>query len=444
VAGRLRFGAGGWRFGAGRSRVGARGWRFVAGGRRLAAWGFLAAGLVAAGAAGAAAQNVETDPLQCWWRTSAGAIRVGEPFSAVLTCAVLETDDVKVVVDESRLEPSVMQVVPFEVLGGVHAADLRTEDRRFFQYEYRLRLISENQFGKDVALPETKLSYRVQSLMWQGAGARGQGGRAETIEGRDQTYLLPPLSMRLLSLVPSDASDIRDAAAETFADLDQRAFRASLLVVVGGVLFALAALVAVLTIVRAFVRSRKPTAAADRLIGDGAILRGVGRELAAVQRQREDGGWNSELAARALAALRLIGTYAIGRKAARTLITSNGSTAATTADKGRLVVSAAWPKRKRIAVSGSVTGVTLSTALARVAREDDRAAELESMSGALTQFTTAQFGRDGTFDDAVLDESLQAGVRLLKRLKFEQTWVMKRLRRRPVAVSLEGQATWSR
>ena len=28
----------------------------------------------------AAAQNVETDPMQCWWRTSAGAIRVGDVF----------------------------------------------------------------------------------------------------------------------------------------------------------------------------------------------------------------------------------------------------------------------------------------------------------------------------------------------------------------------------
>ena len=39
------------------------------------------------------AQTVQTDPLQCWWRTSAGAVRVGEPFTVVLTCAVLETDD---------------------------------------------------------------------------------------------------------------------------------------------------------------------------------------------------------------------------------------------------------------------------------------------------------------------------------------------------------------
>src|SRR5882757_3661177 len=107
-----------------------------------------------------AAQDVQTDPLQCWWRTSAGAIRVGEPFAVVLTCAVVETEAATVVVDQSRLEPSVVQFAPFEVLGGAHGADLRTDQRRFFQYEYRLRLIADGMFGKDVALPEMKLSYR--------------------------------------------------------------------------------------------------------------------------------------------------------------------------------------------------------------------------------------------------------------------------------------------
>ena len=187
-------------------------------------------------------QTVETDPLQCWWRTSAGAVRVGEPFSLVLTCAVLETDAATVVVDQSKLEPSVVQFAPFEVLGGSHGADLRTDQRRFFQYEYRLRLIAENQFGKDVALPETKLTYHVQSR-------RSANGRRR-IQGRDQTYVLPPQSVRVLSLVPADATDIRDTAGETFADLDQRAFRANLLTIIGGVLFALAGLMALLALVR--------------------------------------------------------------------------------------------------------------------------------------------------------------------------------------------------
>src|SRR5436190_20539334 len=181
--------------------------------------------LVLATAASAFAQDVQTDPLQCWWKTSAGAVRVGEPFSVVLTCAVLETDAATVVVDTAKLEPSVVQFAPYEVLGGSHGADLRTDLRRFFQYEYRLRLIAENEFGKDVALPETKLSYHVQSKV----------GQTAAIQGREQTYVLPAQSVRVLSLVAGDATDIRDAAGDTFAALDQRAFRAKLFEIIGGV-----------------------------------------------------------------------------------------------------------------------------------------------------------------------------------------------------------------
>src|ERR1700724_3608056 len=131
---------------------------------RNSVWALL---LVVVAATAAGAQTVQTDPLQCWWRTSAGAVRVGEPFTLVLTCAVIETDDATVVVDQPRLEPSVVQFAPYETLGGSHGADLRTDQRRFFQYEYRLRLIADGMFGRDVALPEMKLSYRVQTKVGQ-------------------------------------------------------------------------------------------------------------------------------------------------------------------------------------------------------------------------------------------------------------------------------------
>src|SRR5215471_11980893 len=190
-------------------------------------------------AAPVAAQDVSTDPLQCWWRTSAGAVRVGQPFTVVLTCAVLETDAATVVVDQSRLEPSVVRFPPFEVLGGAHGADLRSDQRRFFQYEYRLRLISENMFGKDAALPETKISYRVQSKV----------GQKTAIQGRDQTYMLPAQSVKVLSLVPADASDIRDtSSAENFTDIDRRAFRANLFAVIGAILFVVAGLLSLLVL----------------------------------------------------------------------------------------------------------------------------------------------------------------------------------------------------
>jgi len=400
-------------------------------------------GLLAAGVVPAAAQTdqmVETDPLQCWWRTSAGAVRVGEPFTVVLTCAVLETDAATVVIDQGKLEPSVVQFAPFEVLGGQHAADLHTDLRRFFQYEYRLRLIGEGNFGKDVPLPETKLTYRVQSKV----------GQKTSIQGRDQNYVLPAQSIRILSLVPADAADIRDASGETFADLDQRAFRANLFVVVGGVLFALAGLLALIAVVRLVQRLRKPSAAADRLVSDGAILRKAGRELAAVQRDREGSGWTPELAARALTALRIAGAYALARPVARVVVSHQSSGVRRESSvngngngQGALMLTTGWRRRKQIAASGAVTARSIAHEQKRGLGTPKRAELLSSLDRALAQFTAAQYGRADTLDAPALDEALAAGKTALRRVALEQTWVMKKIGPRPPAREVEARA-WSR
>jgi hypothetical protein len=382
----------------------------------------------------AAAQNVATDPLQCWWRTSAGAVRVGEPFTVILTCAVLETDAATVVVDESRLEPSVVQFAPFEVLGGSHGADLRTDQRRFFQYVYRLRLIAENLFGKDVSLPETKLSYRVQTRV---------SDRSAALQGRDQTYLLPPQAVRVMSLVPADATDIRDTQGETFSDLDQRVFRASLFTIIGGVLFVLAGLMALVALVRFARRYRKTATASDRLMTDGTVLRGVGRELAAVRRERDRSGWSPDLAGRALAALRIAATYMLGRPVSLLPANRLSAEGEDVPEAGRLILKAGWPRGRRIAVSGAVTPLSIGRQLAGGTANARRTELLESLARALTTFTTAHFGREGALDDAALDESLATTRQVLSRVKREQFWIMKRLAAWRAGSALDNRA-WSR
>jgi hypothetical protein len=412
---------------------------------------WLLAAVLAMSVVPAAAQTEQADPLQCWWRTSSGAVRIGETFSVVLTCAVLESDAAKVIVDQSKLEPSVVQLAPFEVTGGSHGADLRRDERRFFQYEYRLRLIAENLFGKDVPLPETKISYHVQSTVAQGAA----------IQGRDQSYVLPAQSIRLMSLVPADASDIRDTTSETFADVDQRSFRASLLIVIGGVLLALAGLMALLALVRLFGRFRKPATKSDRLVTDSAILGAIGRELKAVQRARDDGGWSPALAGRALGALRAAATYALGQRVAQSpALKSRASSIHSTittlrspsaggegrdisAMDGQLTVGGRWPGSKAIVVSGSVTPRMVARELARGDIPASRAALLESIEQALTRFTTAQYGRETALDEAGLDESLATGFRVARRLRMEQLSPLKRFGRRRPAAEVATRA-WSR
>ncbi len=398
---------------------------------RNSVWAFL---FVAMGATLASAQTVQTDPLQCWWRTSAGAVRVGEPFTVVLTCAVLEADEAMVVVDQTRLEPAVVQFAPFEVLGGAHGADLRTDQRRFFQYEYRLRLIAEGLFGKDVALPDTKISYRVQSKV----------GQKTSLQGRDQAYILPAQSVRILSLVPNDASDIRDtSSADTFSDIDQRAFRANLFTVIGGVLFVLAALMTILALVRLFQRYRKPVVASKQLINDAAILSGVGRELSSVQRDRDGGSWTPELAGRALGALRIVSTYAIGRPVSQMPASRLLADGSETAEPGRLILKVGWPRGKRIAVSGAVTPQTVARTIARPGQTAAHLALLDTVSRALASLTAATFSRDGVLDASALDEAMATSKSVLRRMKFEQMWFMKRLATRRAGTELDNRV-WSR
>ena len=124
----------------------------------MAAVGVLLPALAAAQAPGMGGPVVEADPLRCWWRTDRASVRMGEPFEAVLTCAALETASTKVVVDRSRLDPTVFAVPPFDVLGGTTAEDATTAARRFFQYTYQLRLLNDTTFGQDVSLAGIQLT----------------------------------------------------------------------------------------------------------------------------------------------------------------------------------------------------------------------------------------------------------------------------------------------
>src|SRR3954471_16923706 len=109
--------------------------------------------------------EVAVAPIECWWKTDRSAVRVGERFSLTLTCAVLDTDKVKVVVDESSLAPSALHLVPFEIVNGQRFRDILNSPRRFFQYQYTMRVLGEEFFGKEITLPRLQLTYRVQNSL---------------------------------------------------------------------------------------------------------------------------------------------------------------------------------------------------------------------------------------------------------------------------------------
>lgn len=322
---------------------------------------------------------VEVEPITCWWRTSTSAVRTGEAFDLRLTCAVIETDANQVVADFSKLDPTVVQLPPFEVLGGTHAADLVTPGKRFFQYDYRLRLIAEDAFGHDVPIPPLEVSYRIESQV--------EGG--DTAQGREQSYSLPRTSMRLISLVPDDTADIREAAAAPFTAIENRDSRANLLQTIAGVLFALAGVVALVMLIGMVRRKQVVTKSTQLHLAPRSILSAVAKELDEVQRASR-GGWTPELAGRALAAARIAGAYATKRP-----IGQRAPIAGEVPVEGVLVVRSFG--RGDVYVSGGTTTQT--------------AAAIPGLSDALQTLTVARYGRVEKVDSDA-DGALEAARRV--------------------------------
>ena len=373
--------------------------------------------------------SVEVDPIRCWWRTSVSAVRVGEPFSLVLTCAVVESQAATVIPDQSKLEPGAIQLLPFDVIGGAHGPDLRSGSRRFFQYQYTLRLISEDLFGKDAKIPSLQIDYVIESHV--------AGG--ESVRGIPRTYLMPVEPVRIASLVPQDDGDIRDMPAGTFADIDQERFRARALLLAAGVLAAAGGLLVLVALLR-LVRGRRQASVARRaLLSNPALLRAAGRELRAVRRPRRREGWTDDLAGRALAAARIAGRLALG-----TRVSQARAGVGMDAQAGQLGVRGGTLWTRRIHLSGAATAEAIGQELERPRLGSNRRVVLAALQTGLAGFTASQFSRDGQLDEMVLDEALGETMRVLPRLAVEQFWVVRRLRDLTSSGTAAETRAWSR
>jgi hypothetical protein len=331
-----------------------------------------------------APMDVEVDPIRCWWRTSASAVRTGEPFGLTLTCSVVETETNRVVPDFSKLDPTVVQLPPFEVLGGTHPGDVVVPGKRFFQYDYRLRLIAEDAFGNDVSIPPLEVSYRIESRVT---------GSDTAAQGIEQQYSLPRASVRLISIVPDDSTDIREAPAALFSGIENRESRANLLQTVAGVLFGLAAVVAIVMLIGMVRRKAPKSAAAAAHLPPRTILGAVSKQLHDVQNASR-GGWTPELVGRALAAARVAGAYAANRA-----VGQRPAAAGETPAEGVVVVRSFG--RGEVFVCGGATA------------ESPGYAAGSGISDALRTLTVARYGRTEKID-SMADEALQTAIRVTK------------------------------
>jgi hypothetical protein len=355
------------------------------------------------------------DGLRCWLRTSAGAIRVGEPFSLVVTCQAADTEGLSIVVDESKLDPTTVQFPPFDVLGGARAADLRGPGVRFFQYEYNLRLVNDLWFERDIPLPDLTLTYRQKT----GTGA------GEAILGIERTYLLPREFLHVASLVPDTASDIRDATDATFRDIQAAAFHADTLMSAGAAAATLGGAFALVGLVR-LAGGRRARAAERpvRPLSPPALLRALARELGRVRREREAAGWTPALVARALAAWRIAGTLMVGGAPTQRLAAGGALP-----DGALILRRRLWTSEPRV-VSGHATPPALErVASAAPAARTTSAETRAAMQEALATFTRASYSSTAVADDT-LDPAFEAGADAVRSAARQQSWPARALRRR--------------
>jgi hypothetical protein len=385
-------------------------------GSRLLVLVHVVAAALAPPAAVEAQDTVANDPIRCWWRTSTGAVRLGETFSLVLTCAVLDTDAVQVVPDESRLSHAVVQLAPFDVVTGSHPPDVRSGQRRFLQYEYTLRALNADLIAQDVALPPIVVNYRVNSRL---------SGNA-ALQGRDLTYILPPLQVRVVSLVPADATDIRDTPNLTFGAIESLRYRAGVFDIAGITLIAVGSIMIVAALVGLLRRKAPREARESRLLGEWSVLSAAGRELAEVETESGAQGWTDALLDRALAAVRLTAAAAIGRR-----VSQRPAEAMMEAGQGRLLARR-LPRGAHVALSSPATAADVDRAIARLpaSAAPARRQRLEELRDALQVLTAAQYARARPRDNEALRAAVANAAAAARSLKSEHLWPRPQLRRR--------------
>lgn len=355
--------------------------------------------------------EIESDPIECWWKTDKGAVHFGEQFTLALTCGVIETSRIRVVVDPTRLDPMAVELTPFEVVNGSRHKDIVAPPRRYFQYSYTLRLLEEGYFGRDVDIPPLPITYNVQSTA--GAGT----------QGRDQLYALPALPMRILSLVPFTATDIQDASPETFADIEARLFRANGELAVATICFAFAAVLVGLAVVRTVGRYRTRVPAAERPLRLGPVLRGSVRALDRLKSEVARDGWTPDLIGRALAVFRIAGAVILGRPVAQAVVDPH-----VPGRDGQLVLRKGLLGRKRALISAPTTAAAVAAHIGNgQGQPSDARTEmmLDEILESLRVFGAARYGRNGHLDTAALDTALDRGMSAIRRLRVVKLWPMR-------------------
>jgi hypothetical protein len=307
----------------------------------------------------------------------------------------------------NQLEPGALSLTPFEVVSGTRGDDVVAPPWRYVQFDYAVRLLSDGFFGQDVAIPGVTVTYNLQAA----------GGT----QGRDQTYQLPTLPMRILSLVPRNASDIRDASGQTFEGIASRRYASSLAMVLAWASFAFAAVLGVVAAGRAYGHLRTSRTDAARSLPVASVLGGCLDALGEVASDAARAGWSPGLARRAVAALRIAGAVALDRPVAQTVAEPDAEE-----HEGQVTVRSGWLRPQRVLLSASTTAKVIDGHLARGRRiRATTRTRLESIAESLQVLSVASYGRSSDADASTLDAAIESSTSVIRGLRTSTRWPMR-------------------
>jgi hypothetical protein len=247
--------------------------------------------------------------------------------------------------------------------------------------------------------------------------------------------------MRVASLVPLKADDIRDASPDTFGDIQARRARSSGELVAAAIFFSFAAVLVVLAAIQLVAQYRVRTPGAAKRLARGSVLGGCISAIRGVMSEVEQNGWTPDLVGRALSLCRIAAAIALGAQVSQTVVG-----AGVDGREGQLVVPTGILRRKRMLISSATTTDALTGALRAADGTPNARTQsiLVDLRDSMRLFTAARYGAAGQLDRTALDGALDKAADAMRRLRPFTLWPMRIVGGLPKPVPETGETMWSR
>jgi hypothetical protein len=224
------------------------------------------------------------------------------------------------------------------------------------------------------------------------------------------------MPIKILSLVPNDATDIRDASDASLAAVDSLRFRSSLFRVLTMVFGALSAVMVVLALVPLARRSRTISTIDRDRMPDRAVMAAVLADLDQVRKRAAAEGWSDDTIARALGDARLVAAAATGQAISEKPL--NGAV-----PEGRILVSHGMIRATKATVASSLTAIELAKAVNGTSLSTTRQQQVDGLRGALDTFANALYRREPMREVTSLDEAVRQVSSVAQAVASERSWL---------------------